>query len=62
MPEPIDITTARGATGGAARVAVDLPGAGTPGTGALATGARARVHRTGRAGPIRLVPLRRLAV
>ena len=45
---------------GPARIAVALPVAGTPGTGALVTGARARVRvrHAGRAGTIRLLPLR----
>ncbi len=53
MTEPTHIHEAR-----PARIAVALPVAGTPGTGALATGARARVRHAGRAGTVRLLPLR----
>ena len=61
MTEPIDIAAAgrrREGAVGPARVAVALPVAGVPGTGALVTGARARVRHAGRAGTVRLIPLR----
>ncbi|MGE0025980.1 MAG: hypothetical protein AB7O78_18090 [Thermoleophilia bacterium] len=53
MTEPIHIADAS-----PARIAVALPVAGIPGTGALVVGARARVRHAGRAGTVRLLPLR----
>ncbi len=53
MTDPTHIAEAR-----PARIAMALPVAGTPWTGALVTGARARVRHAGRAGTVRLLPLR----